>query len=222
MGAALVAMCFSFGAHAQDTKPVEDITLSDIRGMRFCEFLLVFEDRVDIYNTSASPGCPEEQFAAADPVAIAKAFGAKVAQVNGPKFWAMDEQTLGLGETQTFAGIEARYAASLPLASLGSGKGSDPYKPYVTHKSQNITFMADRPVYELTGPDGKSYVLNAYGAKVKDGDPANLSEQLNLSQGWNFGVRTPENNLIVIQRIETPSNMVGDDMEQYYSLVVSQ
>ena len=206
---------------AQNPKPVEEITLSGIRDMRFCEFLLVFEDRVEIYNTSASAGCPENLFAQADTAEIARIHGAKVAQLNGPKFWAMDAQTLGLGEERAFAGIEARYAATLPLAALGSGKGADPYAPYVTQKSQTMTFLAAHPVYELTSPEGDVFVLNAYGSSVADGDPANLTRQLNLPEGWRFDIRRPDQAIIVEQNIETPSRMVGDDMEQYYSLIVA-
>ncbi|MGI1660910.1 hypothetical protein ACRDNQ_01615 [Palleronia sp. KMU-117] len=204
---------------AFEPKPVEPVTLTDVRGMRFCEFLLVFDDHVEIYNTSASAGCPDDLWSTLDPASIAAEHGAKAAQLNGPKFWAMDEQTVGFGETQTFGGIEARYAASLPIASLGSGKGADPYAPYVTQKSQNMVFQAGNPVYELVDSDGNVFVMNAYGDKVEGGDPANLATQLTLPDGWTFQVSTPDSDLVIDQKIDTPSKMVGDDFDQYYSMI---
>ena len=204
---------------AFEPKPVEPMTLTDVRGMRFCEFVLVYEDRLEIYNTSASAGCPAEIWSTLTTADIAAEHGAKDARLNGPKFWAMDEQTVGFGESQVFGGIEARYAASLPLASLGSGKGADPYAPYVTQKSQNMVFGAGNPVYELVDPDGNVFVMNAYGDKVNDGDPANLASQLTLPEGWTFRVRVTDDDLVIDQRIDTPSKMVGDDFDQYYSMI---
>ncbi len=198
----------------QDISPV---TLTDIRGMKFCEFLLIFDDHIDIYNTSNADGCPEDKWMAMDTDSIAANHGAGAAQLNGPHFWAMDQQTIGLGETRTFGGIRAGYAATLPLAALGSGKGADPYSPYVSAKLQTMVFRAGEPIYQLVGPDGGVYVLNAYGEEVTDGDPANLAEQLSPADGWQFQVSVPEEDLTIEGTSDTPVDMVGDDMHQYYT-----
>ncbi|MEP3328939.1 hypothetical protein [Sedimentitalea sp.] len=200
----------------------EPVTLTDARGMRFCEFLLISETEVVIYNTSGSPaGCPAGLFDSLQTDTIVKDHGVRAAKLNGPKFWAMDEQTLGLGETKSFGGIDARYAATLPIASLGSGDGADPYAPYVTEKEQKLTFRAGQPIFELVDAGGNIYVLNAYGAKVKDHDPANLADQLAPIDGWAFRTRTPEEDLIIIQKGDAPSKMVGDEFHQYYSFEAS-
>ena len=206
---------------AQGTQKTENISLTGIRGMVFCEFLLISETVVTIYNTSANGECDLDAFAALDPAKLALEYGVQAAQLNGPKYWIMDEQTLGLGEAKTFGGIEARYAATLPLAALGKGEGADPYAPYVTQKEQRMVYHADKPVYELVDKDGNSFVLNAYGAKVKDGNPSNLATQLNVAEGWSFGTRTLSEDLIIVQKGTVPSKMVGDDFHQYYSLEVS-
>jgi hypothetical protein len=204
---------------ASSQENVTQVTLEDIRGMKFCEFLLIFDDHVDIYNTSNAQGCPEDKWQALDPQAVASNHGAKAAQLNGPHFWIMDEQIIGLGKLKTFGGIQANFAASLPISALGSGKGADPYKPYISNKLQTMTFKADSPVYELVDPDGKTYVLNAYGAEVKAGDPANLADQLSLPDGWSFQVNTPTQDLTIKGTSDAPVNMVGDDMHQYYTRV---
>ncbi|MES0826522.1 hypothetical protein [Ruegeria sp. SCP11] len=208
---------FSVGLAAAEEK-LEPIELNEIRGMRYCEFLLIFDDRVDIYNTSASAGCPEEIWKAIDVEELAEAHGASKAQLNGPHFWAMDDQTVGLGDTKNFSGIDARYAATLPLSAVGSGQGADPYKPYTAAKLQTMVFKAGSPVYELVDSEGNTYILNAYGAEVKDGDPANLAEQLKPAEGWSFKVSTPAEDLTIEGSTDTPVQMVGDDMHQYYTL----
>ena len=206
----------SVGLAAADEK-VESVELNDIRGMRFCEFLLIFDDHVVIYNTSASQGCPDDKWQTMDPASIAANHGANKAQLNGPHFWVMDDQTLGMGETKTFGGIDARYAATLPISALGSGTGSTPYKPYTSAKDQTMVFKAGSPVYELVDPDGNTYVLNAYGAEVKDGDPANLTQQLSPTEGWSFKVSTPTEDLTIEGSTDKPVQMVGDDLHQYYT-----
>ena len=122
-----------------------------------------------------------------------------------------------MGETKTFGGIDARYAATLPLAALGSGEGSAPYEPYVSAKDQTMVFNAGYPVYELIDSDGNAYILNAYGAAVTDNNPANLANQLTPAEGWSFNISTPEKDMTIKGSTTVPVNMVGDDMHQYYT-----
>jgi hypothetical protein len=213
---AALALTASTSAFAAEQK-VDLVKLTDIRGMRYCEFLLIFDDHVTIYNTSASNGCPEDKWKAIDVASVAANNGASKAQLNGPHFWAMDEQTVGFGETKTFGGIDARYVATLPLSALGSGEGSDPYKTYTSAKLQTMIFKAGSPVYELVDSGGNTYILNAYGDKVRGGDPANLADQLSPAEGWNFRVSTPTDDLTIEGTDKTPVHMVGDDLHQYYT-----
>ncbi|WP_068115317.1 hypothetical protein [Tropicimonas marinistellae] len=196
---------------------LEPVELSDMRGMRYCEVLLIYEEDVVIYNTSASDGCPEDRWQAMDTAALASENGAKAAQLNGPKFWATDGQTLLFGDTKSFGGIEARYAATLPISALGTGEGADPYVGFTSSKKQTMVFNADRPIYELIDPDGNAYILNAYGPKVKDGDPANLADQLSPAEGWSFRISTPTEDLVIAAPEDEPTHMVGDDLRQYYT-----
>lgn len=86
LGVALVAglLAATTAAPAIADQKTEPVTLTDMRGMRFCEFLLIYEDRVEIFNTSASAGCPPEFWAAMDTAKLAQAHGAARAQLNGP------------------------------------------------------------------------------------------------------------------------------------------
>lgn len=187
--------------------------------MRYCEILLVFEDHVAVYNTTNSTaGCPADLWEKMDRAAIAAEHNAKAAQLNGPKFWATDAQTLGFGQTETFGGIAAGFAATLPISALGGGEGADPYRPFTTKKDQTLIYKAGQQVFELIDPDGKFYVLNAYGGAVKDGDPENLMQQLEPAEGWNFQVRTLDEDLVVVHSSARSKKMVGDDLHQYYSI----
>ena len=211
----IVTAATAVSAYAE--QHVEQITLTDIRGMRYCEFLLIFDDRVEIYNTAASAGCPADLWEAMDTAKLAEAHGATKAQLNGPKFWAMDGQTIGLGETKNFGGIDARYGATLPLSAVGSGEGATPYSPFTSAKMQSMVFEAGSPVYEVVDSEGNIYALNAYGAAVRDGDPANLADQLSPPEGWSFRVTTPTDDLTIVGSTDAPVHMVGDDMHQYYT-----
>lgn len=200
----------------------EPLTITDMRGMRYCEFLLIYEDRVDVFNTTGSDGgCPVKIWDTLDTDELAKAHVASKVQLNGPKFWAADEQVLGLGASRDFNGIKARYAATLPLAAISEGEGSDPYLPFTTKKEQKLVYKQGQPVYELVDSNGGVFVLNAYGAKVKDGNPANLADQLSPAEGWTFRVRVLDKDLIKVHEADSPSKMVGDDFHQYYSLETS-
>ena len=207
----------AIGGSVSAQQDVESVNLKDIRGMRYCEFLLIHEDRVVIYNTSANDGCPEDKWQAMDAAALAVEFGAKAAQLNGPKFWAIDEQTMELGDTKTFGGIDARYAATLPISAVGSGEGSDPYVFFTSSKIQTLVIKAGKPVFDLVDPEGNTYALNAYGAQVQGGDPANLAGQLTPPEGWRFQVTTPNEDLVIEASTDGPVHMVGDDLHQYYT-----
>lgn len=204
---------------ASAEQQMEDIMLEDIRGMRYCEILLILDHGVDIYNTSANDGCPDDKWQAMDTDAIAAAHGAKEARLNGPKFWAPDAQTVKFGETKTFGGIDARYAATLPLSALGAEEGVDAYTGFTSSKKQTLIFKAGLPVYELVDAEGNAYALNAYGDAVQGGDPATLADQISLAEGWSFRVTTPDEDLIVAPPTDGPTQMVGDDMRQYYTRI---
>ncbi|MCT8159643.1 hypothetical protein [Pseudoruegeria sp. SHC-113] len=212
-GLALTAA--SIATHAEEGMKAYEI--KDMRGMRFCEFLLISADNVVIYNTSASDGCPADKWEALDLEALAAEHGVLKAQLNGPKFWAMDEQTVYLGEEKIFGGIAARYGATLPLAALGSGEGAAPYEPYVSAKNQSFVFRAGAPIYELVDAEGNVYALNAWGPNVTDGNPDNLAAQLAPAEGWTARATLPEADVIIAGTSDTPVDMVGDDMKQYYT-----
>ena len=85
----------------------------------------------------------------------------------------------------------------MPLATLGAGEGADPYTGFTSSKKQTLVYRAGAPVYELVGPDGNAYVLNAYGDKVDGGDPGNLADQLTPAAGWTLRVTVPTEDLII-------------------------
>ena len=90
------------------TNELGSVTVTGIRDTRFGEIVVVKESSVEIYNTTGLNDCPAELWDTLDLEKIKKEQGAKAVQKNGPKFCMMDSQTLSLGETVSFGGIQAR------------------------------------------------------------------------------------------------------------------
>lgn len=197
---------------------LEDLTIKDFREMRYCEFLLIYDDQVVIYSTTGSSDCAEDKRQALDIPALAKENDAKNDQLDGPKYWAMYAQTLELGDKKSIGGTDARYAATLPISALGAGEGSDPYVGFTNSKKQTMVFEAGKPMYELVDDKGKSRVPNAYGSKVRDGDPGYLADKLSPPEGLRFEIVTPAKSVAIEASTDAPVQMVGDDLHQYYTL----
>jgi hypothetical protein len=142
-------------------------TFDNTRNMRFGEILVVKQSGVEVYNTTGLNDCPAELWDSLDLDAIAKQFGALKVQKNGPHYWMMDSQTVSLGEKATFGGLEARWAATLDLATVQkAATGSEPYKVFTPKKTQKMVYAKGKPVYELVDPDGNVYVMQAHEEEI--------------------------------------------------------
>ena len=74
-----------------------------------------------------------------------------------------------------------------------------PYKVFQPRKGGILTYSKGKPVYELVGPDGAVYVMQA-GSQVEDpgmtlGSLAKLGDRLKLAPGWTYRVRTLDKDL---------------------------
>ncbi len=202
-------------AQQSDTVPY---TIPDIRNGRFCEFLLIKEGNVDIYNTTGMNECPAELWDALDLEDLAREHGAEMAQKNGPKYWMMDEQTIGVGQTKSFGGIEARWVARIPASFLSGDKGTSAYKPFTTKKTQRMVYAKGKKVFELLDADGKAYVLQAREHEFPIDTLDDLGAELNLADGWSYRSRILEEDLVLDLTPDLAIHAVGDDAHQYYTL----
>ena len=105
-----------------------EVTVTETRDLRYGEIFLVKGGYIEIYNTTGLNNCPPQLWDALELEAIKTQFDAQAVQLNGPKFWMMDSQTLSFGETLSFGGLEARWAATLDAALVGKqSHGTTPY-----------------------------------------------------------------------------------------------
>src|SRR6266487_3341482 len=98
------------------SRNLTEATITEMRNMRYGEFLVVKPGGVEVYNSTGLSDCPAELWNALDLEKLARQFGALKVQLNGPEYWMADSQTSRFGETASFGGIDARWVATLDLA----------------------------------------------------------------------------------------------------------
>jgi hypothetical protein len=182
----------------QDTK-----TGRNVRNVRYCKILLANGNRsqvmVEVYNTLGLNDCPESQWQALKPNAVAKEFHARKAIMNGPRYFMMDTiSERGSGEVQSFGSLQMRKVATFQMKPTGGGP-SPPYTEQAINRDTDYLFDKGKPVYELLAPDQHVYVMQSYSKIV---DPslsqdqlANLGSRLRLAKGWKYQARNLDSNL---------------------------
>ena len=202
---------------AQDTR-----TGRKVRNERYCEILLANGSRsqvtIEVYNTSGLNDCPENQWQAFKPNAVAKEFHARKAIMNGPGYFMMDTiSERGSGQVQSFAGLQMRKVATFQMKPTGR-KPSPPYTEQAIDRDTDYLFDKGEPVYELVAPDQHVYVMQSYSKIV---DPslsqdqlANLGSRLRLAKGWKYQVRNLDSNLEM--KTGGKAYVVQDDLKDTY------
>ena len=201
----------------QDTK-----TGRNVRNVRYCEILLANGNRsqvmVEVYNTLGLNDCPESQWQALKPNAVAKEFHARKAIMNGPRYFMMDTVSeRGSSEVQSFGGLQMRKVATFQMKPAGR-KPSPPYTEQAIDRDTDYLFDKDKPVYELVAPDQRVYIMQSYSKIV---DPsltqdqlANLGSRLRLAKGWKYQVRNLDSNLEM--KSGGKAHVVQDDLKDTY------
>jgi hypothetical protein len=210
-------------AEAQD-KPVKAYTITTVtnsRDMRFGEILVIKKSGIEVYNTTGLNECPADLWNALDVGKIAKQFGALRVTKNGPHYWMMDSQTVLFGEKASFGGLEARWVATLPLATAAkAAKGSEPYKVFTPKKTQKMVYSKGKPVYELVDPDGHVYVMQAHDEQFPIASLPKLGEKLKkLPKGWKYRTRSLTEDLVLDLGPDQTIHAVGDEFHQYYTQI---
>jgi hypothetical protein len=207
-------------AQAQD-KTVKSVTVTGTRNMRFGEILIVKRGGIEVYNTTGLNDCPAEQWDALDLEKLKKEFGALKVEKNGPHYWMMDSQTVEMGDKATFSGLEARWVATLPLATAqAAAKGSEPYQVFTPKKTQKMVYSQGKDVYELIDPDDNAYVLQARDERFPIGSLPKLGEQLKkLPKGWQYRIRKLTEDLVLDLGPDQTIHAVGDEFHQYYTRI---
>ena len=198
-----------------------EVTVTETRDLRYGEIFLVKGNYIEIYNTTGLNNCPPQLWDALEPEAIKTQFDAQAVQLNGPKFWMMDSQTLSFGETLSFGGLEARWAATLDAALVGKqSHGTTPYTVFTPKKTQKMVYVKGKAVYELVDSDGNSYVMQAHGKEFSMESLTSLAERLKLPDGWEYRTRILTEDLVMDLGLDQIIYSVGDEFEQYYTRIV--
>jgi hypothetical protein len=205
---------------AEDEK-MQSVTINDTRDMRFGEILVAKETGVEVYNTTGLNDGPADLWKKMDLAQIAKQFGARTVQQNGPHYWMMDSQTVSMGKTATFGGIEARLVAILnPAIVEKSVTGIKPYTVFMPKKTQRMVYAKGKPVFELIDPDGHIYVLEAHDEQFPIESLPSLGEKLKqLPKGWKYRTRILTEDLVLDLSPDKTIYAVGDEFHQYYTRI---
>ena len=200
---------------------------SKVFGRRYCELFLVRKlasgFAADVFNTYGLNSCPQAKWAAIDTGAVAKANHALVVVRNGPRYWAMDrieKYRQGHEVIKNLGGVRMIQEAVLSLASLST-------KAYTVHRVNRTTIFVwnkGRRIYELHGPDGSTWVMQAWSQQI---DPtlglknlAGLGKRLKLPAGWSYSSVRLKKTLRVVT-VKTDAQVLQDDLDNSYSHVTS-
>lgn len=196
---------------------------------RYCEVLLFYPEleglRADVFNSIPLSTCPQDLWDALDAEAIASAYGAEGAALNGIRFWVLDLiQSMvppGPAVTETFGGIPMRLAASVVLAGAGIGE-APPYQVNRVSRDTVFTYVAGRQVYELEDPGGTRYRMQSFTQGIDSGqqlvDLQRLEQRLTLPAGWSFSVEVMEEDF-ELRTVDGIAEVITDDFGNTYQRV---
>ena len=203
------------------SSPMKSVTIDNTRDLPFGKILVAKETGVEVYNTTGLNDCPADLWNKMDLPQLAKQFGARAVQQNGPHYWTMDSQTVSMGKTATFGGIEARLVAILnPAIVQKSVKGMEPYTVFSPKKTQRMVYAKGRPVFELIDPDGHIYVLQAHDEQFHIEALPSLGEKLkHLPKDWKYRTRTLTEDLVLDLGPDKTIYAIGDEFHQYYTRI---
>jgi len=206
-------------------------TATDLVGKRYCEVLLVHLGSAglfaDVYNTYPLNSCPAQQWEAIDAAALARDHHALFAELNGPRYWLMDEirkVRSGAKQVAVFGGMAMIREATVQIGpSIAAAQA--PYTPHVVDRQAAFTFHAGRQVYELVDPAGTVWVMQTW-SQSKDptlsrADLPGLGARLTLPTGWTYRVRTLTSPLVVATDAH-PAHVLQDELQNSYSEETSQ
>jgi hypothetical protein len=201
-------------------------TLSDVRGKRYGEILMVKSGDeglfAEVYNTFTLNDCPQEQWEALDLVVIAQTEGALLAVANGPRFWLVDtieKSGPRNPDVHDFGGISMARAAILHLGT--AGVDTSPYSGRRVARTAMFHFDEDSEVYELVDHDGAVYVMQSWCTAVDphlaEPDLPPLGDRLHVPAGWTYRCRQLDEPLNVMTTTED-AVVLQDELRNSYCL----
>ncbi len=177
--------------------------------------------RAEVWTTFTRNDCPADLW---DPIVVdelAKERGATFGIKNGPRYWLIDE----LLRATVVADVEFGQFRDLDMVRVASvtidaaSIASRHYRESKVDRRTLFTWKAGRRVYELVDPEGATYVMQAYCQIVeptlREADLVALGSRLNLPEGWRFGARVLDTDLVLDTRA-VEARVVQDELENSY------
>ena len=198
--AALVLLVAPAASAAQ--KP---LVREGMRNDRYCEIFTVDlqpSPLATVWNSLGLNGCPQAWWDGLDTGALAAEHGSDLALLNGPRNFIMDRaKAKAYGPVDTFAGKRLRDVATIDLETVGLAP-PPPFTEVRITRRNSWTWDAGKKVFELRGPNGRTYAMQSYSRQVdpslRYSDLAEIGSRLGLPDGWTYRVRRPSEQLRLI------------------------
>ncbi len=220
------------GLPQQQSTPSAGATASgigDLRNVRYCEILPVVLQGThlvaSVYNTLGLNDCPDDVWKAMDVNAIKKQFKAFQVEMNGPRYFMMNQiiakGATASGETVTIGGLGFTKRAEVVLSL--TGMKSIPYAVRDIERDTSYVFKKDNMVFELVDADRNTYVMQSYSQTVDDAltvdDLPTLGDRLKLPKGWSYQAAILEQKLVLTAN--GVAHLVQDDFSNSYQRIES-
>ena len=189
--------------------------LVDLRGYRYCEILLDYDDATEVWGTPGLNRCSADAWEALDPATIQAAHGATGIAMNGPRYFLANR-----GSGAELPKVATRMYGDVEMKLLASVVTDEPesYAPVTVLRTNVWTFKRGQEIYELTDPEGRVYVMQSYSQIVipdlNESELSALGERLALPPGWTFSSRVLEEPLELVADGEV--TVVQDDLTNTY------
>ena len=184
-------------------------SISGLRNLRYCEVLYGKRHlgtlTIKVFNTQGLNECPEALWKVLDIKVIEKKNDASFVRLNGPRYWTMDE-IKAAGKTandvvENFGGIEMSLRATLDVGLKRQLAGTQFFVPNVVNRNTAFIYKSGTLIYQLTSPQGQTYIMQSY-SQIADpilsmNDLAQLAARLKLPDGWKYTVKTLTQDLVL-------------------------
>lgn len=193
---------------------VQGATSESLRNDPYCEVIPMVVDGDTttqiVFNTQGFNTCPRSKWKTITEDDVVAAYNsqyttsANSANLNGRRHWVMDDIVADGGETTTgnnltVNGLEFGQRGILPGTET---PGSTPYVATSFSRSTTYIYKKGLPTFELTDNCGTTYTMQTYSQQVNPLLTYNklrfLKRKLKLPMGWNYAVRRPNKELVLV------------------------
>lgn len=223
----------------QDGVVAKEMRFDSLRDMRYAEVFLIggnaitknlsaaFYNSTDLNNEADSRNtCPQELWDKINIDEQKEKYDVLAVFKNGPRHWTMDWIKIPVGQELDFNGFKARWfgQVELPKHVDINKKGSTGYKPTEVARKSVMGFHAGTKVFALIDPQGRPWVMQAYGLIV---DPSQTYEGLftlknklkNMPSDWDYKVFDLKEELVIHADENGIAYIVQDELGNTYDLV---